>query len=380
MTGRAIWLALLAVICLLTRGGSVRAQPAPAEEPLGVAWRKHLPGLFELCVSPDGSRILAAGNDGRLRCFDAHGAELWTFAAPGVDRIVVSNDGTLCVAYPANQYLRRELYFLNAAGKKIGAFKSDEPVRSAIVSANGRFAAVATGHSVVFCGLTSNGLRRRVIQLPGEPVQLQFGPDDTVYVACRAPDSVRMIKSTGRTLWSYEPAGTTNYTLSASEDGSKVAVAGQRSSGFIELSVLAADGERKWTITRPGRGGRARLAADGDAVLLAYEQKSEHALTRQFERRLAYFSRDIEPSWTKGGAFSAPLLVSVDRQGEWVVALDTQKQVAVPRFRLYGRDGERRWIHSSRAPILIAQASAQGRHIAVYHADQALELLRVQVR
>ncbi len=358
------------------RAGAQTPMPTPAE-PLATVWRHRLPDLYEIAISPNGDRMLSLDGDGLIRAFDEAGKVLWTHQAPGADRIAVSRGGSLSIAYAANHYLQRQVHFLNARGRRFATFELDTPIRSAIISPDGRYVAIAAGRSIVFCVPTTEGIRRRIIPLEGEVTQLHFGPGDALYVASRSADGVRLVKSTGRVLWEYGPPGTTGYSICASEDGKLVAVAGHRPSGAIEVSLFGADGSRKWTVTRPGRGARIRLSAAGAAVLLSYEHQSEHALQQQFERRLAYFSGQVEPSWTKGGAYTAPLFVSVDRAGDWVVGLDTQQQVSVPRFRLYGKHGERRWIHTSPAPVLIALSSAQGRHIAVYHANEVLELLKV---
>lgn len=372
-------------LVLATGAGGARAQSPPAAspsaaEPLAAAWSHRIPDLYEVAISPNGDRVLAVDSSGLIRAFDEAGKPLWTHQAPGVDRVAVSRGGALSVAYAVNHYLKRQVHFLNARGRRFATFELDTPVRSVTVAPDGRFAAIAAGRSVVFCVPTEEGIRRRIIPLDGEATQLHFGPGDALYVASRSTDSVRLVKSTGRVLWEYAPAGTSGYSICASEDGRAVAIAGQRASGAIEVSLFRSDGSRSWTVTRPGRGAKIRLAASGTAVLLSYEHQSEHDLQRQFERRLAYFSHQVEPSWTKGGAYTAPLFVSVDREGDWVVGLDTQQQVSVPRFRLYGKGGERRWIHTAPAPVLIALSSAQGRHIVVYHTNEVLQLLKVNQR
>src|SRR6185369_1642253 len=113
---------------------------------------------------------------------------------------------------------------------------------------------------------------------------------------------------------------------------------------------------------------RIRLSADGIAATLAYQGVVVHGEEARSEPRLAYLTAAPGASWFKGGAFNAPLDVAIARDGAWVVTLDTQ-QNPLPRFRLYGRGGDRRYAYPSPAEVLIAAGSLEGRNIAVYRKD-----------
>jgi hypothetical protein len=200
---------------------------------------------------------------------------------------------------------------------------------------------------------------------------------------------VELIKSTGRILWRREEPNRSVLSIAASEDGRFLAVAGEHPEGGVTVTLIGSRNDPRWSVTRPGRAPLVRLCADGNAALLAYEHRVEHNSERRFERRLAYVAPgpnpgEVQEPWTKGGAFTAPYYVSVERKGEWVVALDAQAQRAdgsgQPTFRLYGRSGERRWMYTSPVGILIAIGSTDGRHIAAYRADGMIELMRVAAR
>jgi hypothetical protein len=143
----------------------------------------------------------------------------------------------------------------------------------------------------------------------------------------------------------------------------------------LDVTLVNPRNEPEWTVTRPGRAPRVRLCAGGSGEMLAYEHKVEHGEDHRYERRLAYLSGGPNPAWTKGGAYTAPFYVSADRQGEWVVALDSQ--TGAPRFLLLGRNGGRRWTYSCPSDVLIATASSEGRHIATYRADGRMEVVKV---
>ena len=147
------------------------------------------------------------------------------------------------------------------------------------------------------------------------------------------------------------------------------------------MTLLSHRNQRRWYVTRPGQSPLVRLSAGGGTVVLAYMHKVEHAEQYRFQRRLAYLTSapitgQVQEAWTKGGVYTAPRYVSVDRDSEWLVTLDDRQ----PNFlRLYGRYGEPRWVYTRPADILIATSSSEGRHIAAYRADGVLELLRVAV-
>ncbi|MCC2671682.1 MAG: hypothetical protein K0Q72_4153, partial [Armatimonadetes bacterium] len=251
------------------------------------------------------------------------------------------------------------------------------PVETVVMSPDGHLVAVAAGKTVTLCRKVGAAIRSRAIAIEGTPTQVQFGPGDSVYVATRNPDQVALVKSTGKVVWRRTAKPGAEFAIAADELGRLLAVGSQRADGTVAVSLFNSANRRLWSAPRPGRSPRVRLAADGSAVLLAYEHKVEHLAESRFEQRLAYFGSTNAASWTKGGVFNAPLCVAMDRGGDWVVVLDAQRAVELPRFRLYGERGERRWLYTCDAPVLIAAGSSGGRHIAVYRGDGMLEMLHV---
>jgi hypothetical protein len=237
--------------------------------------------------------------------------------------------------------------------------------------------AVAAGSTVTLCRQAGDTVRQRSIKVAGEPTQIQFGPGDSVYVATRRPDQVALVKSTGKVLWRRTAKPGAAFAIAANENGQLLAVASERPDGTVGISLINAANRRLWSSSRPGRSPRVRLASDGSALLLAYEHKVEHQSESRFEQRLAYFDTSNAEAWTRGGSYNAPLCVSVDRSGDWVVVLDAQRAIGPSRFRLFGERGERRWLYTCDAPVLIASGSPDGRHIAVYRGDGFLEMLLV---
>jgi hypothetical protein len=250
-------------------------------------------------------------------------------------------------------------------------------VQTAVLSGDGELAAVASGKSIALCHPVGDAVRRREISLAVEPRDIQFGPGDSVYVVGQQPESVFLVKSTGRVLWDRAGSTGTNFSIWASEDGGRLAVGSQKTSDTLEVSLIDAHDNRRWTVGLPGRAPKVRLSADGTAVMLVYEHRLEHQAVRRYERRLAYIAGKLEGAWPKGGPFTAPLAVALASHGEWTVALDTQSQIEPPCFRLYARDGKRLWKYTPPASVMLATSSLDGRSIAAYRVDGVLELIRV---
>jgi hypothetical protein len=368
---------LLLLLTVVATGHTARSQSIPEREPLSSLWRRKLGGVVATVVSGLGERTLVVDAEGRLTCISATGETIWERAIPGVDRVATSRDGRFCAVYAARRPFQRDVLLLDDRGRTVCTVDNSEPVNTAIISPDGHLAAVAAGHTVTLCSRAGNEVRERRIQLQGKITQLQFGPGDSVYVAAQEPDYVALVKSTGKVLWRRSSESGAAFAISASEDGRVLAIGSQRPDDFVAVSLVSVGNERLWTAPRPGRSPRVRIAADGSAALLAYEHKVEHGSESRFEQRLAYFGNTPADSWTKGGAFNAPLCIALNRTGDWVVVLDLQRALDLPRFRLYGERGERRWLYKCDAPVLIASGSTEGRHIAVYRSDGVLEMLHV---
>lgn len=369
------------LLLLLTLGATgahtAWSQSLTEREPLSSLWRRKLGGVVAAVVSAQGERTLVVDAEGRLTCIGATGDTIWERAIPGMDRVATSRDGRFCAVYAARRPFLRDVSLLDDRGRTLSTVENSEPVSTAVISPDGHLAAIAAGHTVTLCSRTANEVRERRVDLQGKITQLQFGPGDSVYVAAQSPDYVALVKSTGKVLWRRNSAAGASFAISASEDGRVLAIGSQRPDDLVSLSLVNMGNERLWSAPRPGRSPRVRIAADGSAALLAYEHKVAHRLESRFEQRLAYFGASNNESWTKGGAFNAPLCIALDRTGDWVVVLDLQRALDLPRFRLYGERGERRWMYTCAAPVLIASGSSQGRHIAVYRADGVLEMLHV---
>lgn len=356
------------------------APPASGAEPLERLWSRPLPKLIALALAADGSRLLAGDLGGSVRCYDNQGSLRWQAECPNANRLLCSTGGLLSMAFARRQPLSRRVFLLDRDGNILRILEAGNAIQAADVAADGTTAVFAAGKELTFCSRSGDAIRTRSIVLPGEPSQLELGPADSIYVSYGGLGRLDLVKSSGRVLWSFVLRSGAVRNISASADGKYLAVATRAPNDTAAVSLLDWQKNRHWTEVRGGRLPRVRICADGSAVLLTYEHKVEHGAQKLFERRLAYLSGPNGVTWTKGGGYTAPLLVSVAADGNWVVALDRQREAGPAHFRLYGRDGGRLWMYTSPESVLIAASSQQGRHFAVYRADGVVELVHVTAR
>ncbi|MFN3652832.1 MAG: hypothetical protein ACK47B_24910 [Armatimonadota bacterium] len=374
-------LALVSAALLLgTAGGQQPEPPVTAPEPrqpLAQAWSRPLADVVGVTVTPDGARVLAVVKGGRILAHDRAGEVVWERQLKGVDSLAAGPEGSMVVAYTERDPRRRQVHFLTGYGLHFHTLEPTEPVRSAIVSPDGRFAAIIAGSSVLFCGRGPDGrVKVKVLDPKGDPAQLRFGQDDSLYVVTRSPMAVRRIKSTGRELWSMEEPGVRRYSIDASRDGRTVAVVSERTNGQLFLELLTSARSRRWRLNLPpGHDPWVRLSADEAAAAVSYEHPEDERDVTGVARRLAYYSGPGE-GWVKGGPFQSPIGICVGPGGEWVVALDPDPSGG-GALRLFGRDGQRRWPYALQGDVLIAAAALDGGTVALYRSDGVLEAVEV---
>ena len=363
-----------AVMLLAGAGGS---QPGGGE-PLQSLWERELPGVTGLAVSGRGERVFAVRSNGILNGFDQTGRPLWERAIEGVDSLVSAADGRFLIAYAKRGPYHPKVHLLDGSGRQTAVLGMPGPVEAVALSRDPRFAAIAVGSDLIFCHFAPDGVKRRVIPLGFTPTLVRFGAADSVFVADH--EHIRLVKSTGRVIWERLETGADQASIAPAAGGRLLAIAIQRPRGRLEVAVVDPRKGELWSALRLGRSPRVHPASDGQSVILSYEHRVEHDRESRYERRLARLFADRR-EWTRGGSFSAPLCVAVDPECAWAVALDTQAQrpgrPGHPRFVLFGEGGQRRWTYTSRAAILIATASTDGRTIAAYRTDQSLEVIRV---
>lgn len=346
-------------------------------EPIALRWSRPFPRLSELAVSSDGRRIAALSLDGNLSCFDLEGHLLWERPSVAANALAVSSTGDLIAAWQKSSAVASKLLLFSGAGRCFAAPNLQGAPDCLAISSDGKRVAVGADDLITLIGIGAKGLVTRQIHSKGQVKRLLPGVGDTFYVLTDAPCRLALIKSRGAELWHRDLPERGNCSAGVSSDGKQLALAYEKSPKQLEILLLTWKNEELWRTARDGRGGSIRMNAEGGVVFLAFDYLVEHQQQSRFERRLAYLGESGVGGWVKGGALTTPLLVSLDSEGKWVVALDNERSRGGSRFRLYGIDGTRQWIYTAPVGIHLATSSASGRTVAVYQADGTLSLLTV---
>lgn len=361
-------------------GGAVGFAGAPgwaqdaAPEVISPLWRRRVPEAVTVSLSPDGSRVLSVNRAGEVQAYQRDGTDDWQQSLPGADTFVHSQDGSMVLAYARRRPTHPQLTWLDRSGRVVTSFAAPAEIELAALSSDGRVAAVSCRGEVLM--LIRSGKDVRVRHLGAlRPAQIRTAPLSSFYLVCPHRERLLRVRADGKEIWGHPLRQ--SESLATSGDGSRLAVAYQTASDVLQVDVLDQQGALVCRFNRPGRRARLRLSAAGNAVLMEYEHAISHLKDHHYERRLAYRDCHSTMEWTKGGAYTVPVGVAVGRDGHWVLALETIHSIGIPRFRLFGRSGERLWLHTGSSHVVLAASSRDGDHVALYHSDSMLELLRV---
>ncbi len=369
---------LWAPVLAAARGAGAQ-QVQTGGEPLVSLWQWPLRRVVEVAVAVDGSRVIAVDREGWVLCFSRSGQRLWRQSIPNTERVIIARDGLLALAYGVRNPHNCRVTFLDRRGRRFARVDLNEPPRYVAVAPDGGGAAIAAGSSVVLCSRTPEGIRTRVVDVPGAPAQIAVGPNGGYFVALQSPPEVRLIRSDGSTAWKRTTPGARACSVSSSTRGKHVAVAVDGPDEDVSVTLLTEHNRTLWSATRPGRFPKIRLSPDGSTTILSYEHRLDHEGDRRFERKLSFLPTGGTTTWTKGGAYTSPLGLGVTDGGAWVTALDARADGNPPRLRLFSREGVTRYSLPFLVGVLIATSSADGRCVAAYRQDGVLELFELRL-
>jgi WD40 repeat protein len=389
---------------------------AQSTEPIREAWRRPLPEVQCLSISPDGSRIAVVTWAGDVLCW--HGErEGWRRAVPGAAAIAVGNLGR-AVVYTPLDCTRRDLLMVDTSGALLGRSTVGSPITAVALSPDGSKAAAGTAAGTVEIHRLDGKGRPTLAALPGSVQQLCYDARGGLIVATTDPAWLAALSPDGRVLWrSPAPAGrefrlgtfprsrtpdphgelpvSDNQQSKIQNPKSKIGTVvatvpvmddRRGSSGEsllragsshrltvtpIELVAYSADGQPTLRQTLIGRDPHLSVMADG-SVVVAYQRAERRGVVLRYDRWLACYGPDGLPRWQRGGMVYSPRLVSAAPGGEAVLSLS-----AGNRFWLLDGRGQPLWSFTAAAPVRIARASADGSAVAVATTDGHLSLLKI---
>jgi hypothetical protein len=376
-----------------------QASTAAGREPVQLLWERALPGVRAVALSPEGERLAVLSGETRvpiepgphrsaafvarssrttLQLYDRGGSLLWEQPVAHCAHLLVGTGGRLLLTCQLHSALFPTLEMRGGDGRLEARRTFADPVEAVALAESNRRVAIGTQAGDVIVLRRGAGAEGRWEvawqRRAGRPVsQVAFGPNDSVLAAAGSPPTLSRYRVDGAAAWRGTPRLPDRPRLSTSADGRLIAVAGaMHVTGQSEVQLWNASGEQLWHIPLAGRDPCVRLARSGARLVVGYERLVPGANTSRFERVLACFDGAGQEQWHKGGAFFAPLLVTLENSGDWVLSLGRQS-----KFWLLGRGGETRWRYNSAAPVQLAVGSKDGARVGVYRTDGRLMLFEV---
>jgi len=373
-------------------GGKVGVAEAQDRPAAGVAqiWDTPLAvdGFRSASLSFDGAYfVVVSGRRSQITVHQQSGRTVWSRSVPGVNTAVVTADGQAVVAFAALDPTRAGVTILQGPkGQAVTAFSLDGAIWDVQTSADGKLAAVVTGnHSLYLFNLKGKPLGRRWA-IDGAGNSVAISPDASYVVVGTWDESgVACYDPKGNTVWSYRAEDDQHQTVVNRLFEAQIA---QKSPVVLGVSYANArhtdatvylwssrgHGQPLWHYDLDANASepKARITADGRAVVLTFVREIAHGDRRLQERRLVILDRLGETVRDIGGSLLKPNLVTVSADGSNIVISDGQNA-------LYTVSADGHITPAMVLPGLIYQtiASDDGRLVLVYTSDGKLDMIKV---
>ncbi|HEY3331537.1 MAG TPA: WD40 repeat domain-containing protein [Capsulimonadaceae bacterium] len=373
-------LRIAVAIIVFISGACSYAQTATAAAPgFALLWRKVVPPLRDLAISPQGTRLVLLTADNKLAVWDANPAKpLWS--KPNVDgsSIAISDGVGYAALYDLMNPDGRSIDLYDATtGKLTRTEYADGAIWDVVVSDSGDYLCYGTGTgSLYVCTLDMHPSSQR-IKLRGVCNSLALSPDDSyVAVGLWNESGVDWMDLAGKTISSQAGEATKRYEPVIAQDGSTIA--GLQYDNHQRrnptLTLWRKSGEKLWSyaIGKDALNARALVAKGGQFVVVSYFKQivRDHVLIP--ERRLLMLDETGKQVFQIGGLYLSLTLMFISPDNHGFVAYDGDRTLY--RFDHSG-NAVRTWPLTS--AIRAWAVTSDGKRLIVHTTDNQLALLSV---
>ncbi len=373
--------ALLLTATALAVSLPASAQDAPSAPPgFAIEWRKLVPPLRDLAISPQGTRIALLTADSKLAVWDAiTPAPLW--AKPEVDGtdIYITDGIGYVVLFDQMNPIDTEVDLFNAAtGKLASRSHADSAIWDVAVSESGETMAVGTGNGGLYIYTLDMNPNSTRYQLRGVCNDLSISPNGQYIVSGLWNGSgVDWFDTTGHLVSSQTADATQRFETCVS--GNSKQILGLQYDNHEHrnpvMTMWKVDGTKRWqlAIGKDAFNARALVSRTGDYTVASFYRMivRDHAWIP--ERRLLLVDGNGQELAQIGGLYLSLTLMFLAPDSKGFVAYDGDR--ALYRFDRQG-NAVSKWPLTS--PIRAWAVTADNKRLVVHTTDNQLTMLRVR--
>ena len=343
-----------------------------------IAWRIHTTDVAYLAIAPGGQYFCTVDRKNDLIVYTIAGKQCYSAVIAGMDRAIVSPDGSCALAYSYLDASTTRVVLLDSTGQVCWKMNVSGAIWSAdacLADGGSRFV-VGTGLRCIYVFEVRGDTRRyRWWRTPGAVVSLSIAPDTKSMIYGTWQDSA-LVRADfdGNKLWQRQlDSASLHYVEQLdSQDRLMLQSTPNRRGVDGEFSLIDADGVMIWKgILDVSAGTHVVSSPDGRFLCLGYRQVIEHRGKSVSEKHAILFDESGERLWEKGSMFfqSDPKLVTSN--GEALLS-DSRGALFVVR-----RNGVMEGLGKMPAPIIRSAVSRDGKSMLLLCADDSLSKIEV---
>lgn len=376
----ALGIAALAIAAAFMFSAPLHAQNAASARPgFSLVWRKAVPMLRDLDISPQGARLALLTMDKRIAVWDAPSARpIWSKPCKaGTDVRISDGVGYVFVFDPMNPANRSISFYDAATGRVVATKRTDGAIWDLTLSDSGDFMSVGTGKYSLYIYMLDvyPSYHRRTLR--GVCNALDFSPDGSfIAVGLWNASGVDCFDTTGKLLTSVPGASTKRFEPSVTRNSNFVLatqyINHQKSDPV--LTLWRRDGSRVWS---HGMGPNAfnvhaLTSPSGDFTVASYYKDIVRDRTWVPERSLVVLDSTGHPIYEIGGLYLALTLMCLSPDNSGFIAYDGDRTL----YR-FSRNGNALGTWPLSAPIRDWARSHGAKYLLINTLDNELTLLQM---